>query len=54
MPSVIHHARAEPVLVETNREWGMDAEDLDRKVTESGAKVLLMSTCAATCPTWTR
>ena len=43
VPSVIHHARAEPVLVETNREWGMDAEDLDRKVTESGAKVLLMS-----------
>ncbi len=43
VPSVIHHARAEPVLVETNREWGMDAEDLDRKAAESGAKVLLMS-----------
>ncbi|MBL6734129.1 MAG: aminotransferase class I/II-fold pyridoxal phosphate-dependent enzyme [Candidatus Poseidonia sp.] len=43
VPSVIEHARAVPVLVESNREWGMDAEDLDRKATESGAKVLLMS-----------
>lgn len=43
VPSVIQHARAEPVLVETNREWGMDAEDLDRKAARSGAKVLLMS-----------
>jgi dTDP-4-amino-4,6-dideoxygalactose transaminase len=43
VPSVIQHARAEPVLVESNREWGMDAEDLDRKAAESGAKVLLMS-----------
>ena len=43
VPSVIQHARATPVLVESNREWGMDAEDLERKVTESGAKVLLMS-----------
>jgi dTDP-4-amino-4,6-dideoxygalactose transaminase len=43
VPSVIEHARAVPVLVESNREWGMDAEDLDRKATETGAKVLLMS-----------
>ena len=43
VPSVIHHARAIPVLVESNHEWGMDAEDLERKVIESGAKVLLMS-----------
>ena len=43
VPSVIHHARAVPVLVESNREWAMDAEDLDRKATETGAKVLLMS-----------
>ncbi len=43
VPSVIHHARAVPVLVETNREWGMDPEDLDRKAAETGAKVLLMS-----------
>ena len=43
VPSVIHHARAVPVLVESNREWGMDAQDLDKKATESGAKVLLMS-----------
>ena len=43
VPSVIEHARAVPVLVESNREWGMDADDLDRKATESGAKVLLMS-----------
>ena len=43
VPSVIQHARAVPVLVESNREWGMDAEDLDRKAAASGAKVLLMS-----------
>ena len=43
VPSVIHHARAVPVLVESNREWAMDADDLDRKATETGAKVLLMS-----------
>ena len=43
VPSVIEHARAVPVLVESNREWGMDAEDLDRKAAASGAKVLLMS-----------
>ena len=43
VPSVIHHARAVPVLVESNREWGMDVEDLDRKAGESGAKILLMS-----------
>jgi dTDP-4-amino-4,6-dideoxygalactose transaminase len=43
VPSVIEHARASPVLVESNREWGMDAEDLDRKAASSGAKVLLMS-----------
>lgn len=43
VPSVIHHARAVPVLVESNREWAMDAEDLDKKATETGAKVLLMS-----------
>ncbi len=43
VPSVIHHARAVPVLVESNREWAMDAEDLDRKAAETGAKVLLMS-----------
>ncbi|MEK9651909.1 MAG: aminotransferase class I/II-fold pyridoxal phosphate-dependent enzyme [Poseidonia sp.] len=43
VPSVIEHARAVPVLVESNREWGMDADDLDRKATETGAKVLLMS-----------
>ena len=43
VPSVIHHARATPVLVESNHEWGMDAEDLEKKVIESGAKVLLMS-----------
>ena len=39
---LIHHARAEPVLVEIEPRVGMDAEDLDR-MTESGAKVLLMS-----------
>ena len=43
VPSVIEHARAIPVLVESNREWAMSAEDLDKKATESGAKVLLMS-----------
>mgnify|MGYP002860842553 FL=1 len=43
VPSVIEHARAVPVLVESNREWGMDAEDLDRKAAASGAKILLMS-----------
>ena len=43
VPSVIHHARAVPVLVESNREWAMDADDLDRKATETGAKVLLLS-----------
>lgn len=43
VPSVIEHARAVPVLVESSREWYLDAEDLDRKATESGAKVLLMS-----------
>ncbi len=43
VPSVIHHARAEPVLVETTREWGIDPDDLDRKAAESGAKVFLMS-----------
>ena len=43
VPSVIEHARAVPVLVESNREWAMDAEDLDKKATETGAKVLLMS-----------
>lgn len=43
VPSVIHHARAEAVLIESNREWGLDPEDLDRKVTQTGAKVLLMS-----------
>ena len=43
VPSVIHHARAVPVLVESNREWAMDAADLDKKATETGAKVLLLS-----------
>ena len=43
VPSVIEHARAVPVLVESNREWAMDPEDLDRKAAETGAKVLLMS-----------
>lgn len=43
VPSVIHHAHAVPVLVESNREWAMDAEDLDKKATETGAKILLMS-----------
>jgi dTDP-4-amino-4,6-dideoxygalactose transaminase len=43
VPSVIEHARAIPVLVESNREWAMSAEDLDKKATETGAKVLLMS-----------
>lgn len=43
VPSVIEHARAIPVLVESNREWAMDPEDLDKKATETGAKVLLMS-----------
>ncbi len=43
VPSVIHHARAIPVLVESNHEWGMDAEDLEKKVIESGARILLMS-----------
>ena len=43
VPSVIEHARAVPVLVESNREWAMDPNDLDKKATETGAKVLLMS-----------
>ena len=43
VPSVIQHARAVPVLVESNREWAMDPEDLDKKATETDAKVLLMS-----------
>lgn len=43
VPSVIEHARAVPVLVESNREWAMDPKDLDKKATETGAKVLLMS-----------
>jgi dTDP-4-amino-4,6-dideoxygalactose transaminase len=43
VPSVIQHARGVPVLVESNREWGMDAADLDKKASETGAKVLLMS-----------
>ena len=43
VPSAIHHARAEPVFVESNLEWGLDAEDLEHKVKESGAKVLLLS-----------
>jgi len=43
VPSVIHHARAVPVLVESNREWAMDIDDLDKKAGESGAKILLMS-----------
>ena len=43
VPSAIHHARAEPVFIESNLEWGLDAEDLENKVKESGAKVLLLS-----------
>ena len=43
VPSVIEHARAVPVLVESNREWAMDPKDLDKKATEPGAKVLLLS-----------
>ena len=43
VPSAIHHARAHPVFVESTDEWGLDVEDLERKVIESGAKVLLMS-----------
>jgi dTDP-4-amino-4,6-dideoxygalactose transaminase len=43
VPSVIEHARGVPVLVESNREWAMDPEDLDKKATETGAKILLMS-----------
>lgn len=43
VPSVIHHARAEPVLIESNREWGVDTDDLEKKVSQSGAKVLLLS-----------
>lgn len=43
VPSAIHHARAVPVFVESTDEWGLDAQDLEAKVIESGAKVLLMS-----------
>lgn len=43
MPSVIEHAKAIPVLVESNREWAMDPEDLEKEVLESGATILLMS-----------
>ena len=42
VPSVIQHARAVPVLVESNREWAMDPEDLDKKATETGAKLSLI------------
>ena len=43
VPSAIHHAGAIPIFVESNDEWGLDADDLERKVVESGAKILLMS-----------
>ena len=43
VPSVIHHARAESVLVDCTREWGVDVQDLERQVIESGAKVFVLS-----------
>lgn len=43
VPSVIHHARAEPVLIESTRDWSINPEDLARKAQSSGAKVLLLS-----------
>ena len=43
VPSAIHHIRATPIFVESTDEWGLSAVDLERKVVESGAKVLLMS-----------
>ena len=43
VPSAIHHAGAIPIFVESNDEWGLDVVDLERKVVESGTKILLMS-----------
>lgn len=43
VPSAIHHARAEAVVVDCTRNWGIDPDDLDRQVRATGAKVLLMS-----------
>ncbi len=42
-PSAIHHIQANPVLIECNNEWGLDCADLERKVADTGARVLLMS-----------
>jgi perosamine synthetase len=43
VPSAIHHAGATPVLVESDRDFTIDTEDLRRKAAESGAKILLLS-----------
>jgi dTDP-4-amino-4,6-dideoxygalactose transaminase len=43
VPSAIHHAGAIPVLVESDRDFTVNTEDLRRKAASSGAKVLLLS-----------
>jgi dTDP-4-amino-4,6-dideoxygalactose transaminase len=43
VPSAIMRLGARPVLVESTEGWLMDLDDLERKMEESGAKVLLLS-----------
>lgn len=43
VPGAIHHAEAEPVLVEINEDTTMDCADLERKAQASGARFLLLS-----------
>ncbi|HEY8381522.1 MAG TPA: aminotransferase class I/II-fold pyridoxal phosphate-dependent enzyme [Microvirga sp.] len=43
VPGAIVHAAARPAIVEIDRDYVIDLEDLDRKARETGAKVLLLS-----------
>ena len=43
VPGAIAHAGAESVLVDTSTDYLVDLEDLERKLANSGAKVLLLS-----------
>ncbi len=43
VPGAVAHAGAQPVLVEVDRNYHIDLNDLDRKAADSGARVLLLS-----------
>ena len=43
VPGAIHHAEAEPVLVEIREDTTLDCADLEAKAAQSGARFLLLS-----------